>query len=233
MEVQNNNLANLNTVGFKGQFIIPQTQAFDKTLAHMMGLDEGASPDAPALVEGVAEGVSLTDFSIGPILNTGNPLDVALQNQNEFFVVNTPNGPLYTRAGNFTLNENGDLVTHDGLQVQGDGGNINVQGSDIGIAADGSVRASGQTFGRLQVVRFDNTDLLERVEGARFRSLAGAPPPTQVAAAVQPQALEMSNVSAIKGMVDVIATSRAFEAYTKAAQTIDQLNQTSINSAQS
>lgn len=233
LEVQNNNLANLNTVGFKGQYVVPQTQNFENTLAHLMGYSSGANAGDPAPVEGVTEGVSRTDFSLGSITNTGNPLDVALRATNEFFVVNSPSGPLYTRAGNFTLNENGDLITQDGLAVQGDGGSINVQGSDINIASDGSVRANGQIFGRLQVVRFENTDGLERVEGARFRLLPSGAQPTQVAASLQPQALEMSNVSAITGMVDLIATNRAFEAYTKAASTIDQLNQTAINTAHS
>jgi C-terminal processing protease CtpA/Prc len=114
-----------------------------------------------------------------------------------------------------------------------DGGTINVQGSDINISPDGSLRANGQTLGRIQVVRFEDASPLERVAGARFKLPVGAPQPTPVAVALEPQALEMSNVSAITGMVDLIATNRAFEAYTKAAQTIDQLNQTAINKTNS
>jgi flagellar basal-body rod protein FlgF len=228
LEVQSNNLANINTVGFKGQFVVPEKQDFDDTLAHMLGLDSGSTVASdPSQVEGVGIIEAKTDFSPGPIQNTANPLDVALRSANEFFVVTTPQGPLYTRAGNFTLNENGDLVTQDGFPVQGDGGTINVNGPDVSIAPDGSVRSLGQTFGRLQVVRFDSTDGLERVEGARFRIRDGGAQPTQVPSAVlEPRALEMSNVSAITGMIDLIQTNRAFEAYTKAAQTIDQLNQT-------
>jgi flagellar basal-body rod protein FlgF len=229
LEVQNNNLANLNTVGFKGQYVVPETKGFDDTLANVIGVGSGVPNGSVVPVQGVTEGTSRTDFSLGPISNTGNPLDVALRGENEFFVVNSPNGPLYTRAGNFTLNQNGDLITQDGLPVQGDGGTINVQGADINIAPDGSVRANNQTVGRLQVVRFEDASPLERVEGARFRLPPGAPQPTPVSVVLQPQALEMSNVSAITGMVDLIATNRAFEAYTKAAQTIDQLNQTAIN----
>jgi flagellar basal-body rod protein FlgF len=229
LEVQSNNLANINTVGFKGQFIVPEKQDFDDTLAHMLGFDSGSSVTTdPSQVEGVGAVEAQTDFSLGPIHNTANPLDVALRSANEFFVVNTPDGPLYTRAGNFTLNQNGDLVTSDGFPVQGDGGTINVTGPDVSISSDGSVRSLGQTFGRLQVVKFEKTDTLERVAGARFRIKDGGAQPTQVASAVlEPRALEMSNVSAITGMIDLIQTNRAFEAYTKAAQTIDQLNQIS------
>jgi flagellar basal body rod protein FlgG len=232
LEVQNNNLANLNTVGFKGEYVIPETKTFQNTLANLIGVESGVVGGS-APVQGVTEGVARTDFSSGPIANTGNPLDVALRGENEFFVVNSPDGPLYTRAGNFTLNQNGDLITQDGLPVQGDGGTINVQGSDINISPDGSLRANGQTLGRIQVVRFEDASPLERVAGARFKLPVGAPQPTPVAVALEPQALEMSNVSAITGMVDLIATNRAFEAYTKAAQTIDQLNQTAINKTNS
>jgi flagellar basal body rod protein FlgG len=76
-------------------------------------------------------------------------------------------------------------------------------------------------------VRFQDTAGLEATEGARFKIKSG-PQPVPVDPRIEPQSLEMSNVSAIVGMVDLIATNRAFEAYTKAAQTLDTMNQASV-----
>src|SRR5690606_32875851 len=100
---------------------------------------------------------AMTDFSVGPIRETGNAFDVALRNPNEFFVVNGPSGPLYTRAGNFTLNAEGSLVTPDGLPVQGDGGAITITGPNVKISESGAISVNGTQVGRMQVVRFDDT----------------------------------------------------------------------------
>jgi flagellar basal body rod protein FlgG len=228
LEVQNNNLANVNTVGFKRQYIIAGRENFDETLAKEVEPTDPFARGDQQRVSTVSEMTTQIDFSIGPIRSTGNPLDVALRNKNDFFVINTPQGPRYTRAGNFSLGAEGQLVTVDGAQVQGDGGTIVVNGTGVHIAADGSVRAAGQTVGRLQVVNFADTSGLEATDGARFKLRAGAAAPIPVEARLEPQSLEMSNASAITGMIDLITTNRAFDAYQKAAQTIDSLNQAAI-----
>lgn len=228
LEVQNNNLANVNTVGFKRQYIIAGRENFDETLAKQVETEDPFARSDQQRVSTVSEMTAQIDFSMGPIRNTGNPLDVALRNQNDFFVVNTPQGPRYTRAGNFSLGSEGQLVTLDGNQVQGDGGAIVVNGTGAHIAADGSVRAGGQTLGRLQIVHFNDTSGLEATDGARFKLKQGGAAPITVEAKLEPQSLEMSNASAITGMIDLITTNRAFDAYQKAAQTIDSLNQTAI-----
>jgi len=228
LEVQNNNLANINTVGFKRQIMTADQEQFSQTLASAVtsgdSLTQADQQQVP-LVTGVR---AVTDFSPGAISKTGNPLDCALKNAKDFFVVNTPNGTVYTRAGNFTLNGAAELVTQDGFQVQGDGGTVQITGPGASITSDGSIRVQGQTIGRLQVVRVQDTNTLEHIEGTRFKVKTGAPQPVQVDPTVEPSALEMSNVSAITGMVDLITTNRAFEAYTKAAATIDGLNTLAI-----
>jgi flagellar basal-body rod protein FlgG len=228
LEIQNNNLANVNTVGFKRQILVTSPEDFKDTFAkEMAGKDPFATGDQKRVAT-VNEIATHTDFSMGAIKSTGNPLDVALRNANDFFVVNTPQGRMFTRAGNFTLDANGALVTQDGMQVQGDGGAIIAQGAGANIGADGTVRAGGNIVGRLQIVRFAETKGLQPVEGTRFK-VASGPQPTPVEGFVEPRALEMSNVSAVTGMIDLITTNRAFDAYTKAAQTIDSLNQSAIS----
>ena len=228
LEVQNNNLANVNTVGFKRQYIIAGRENFDETFAKQVEQDDPFARGDQQRVSAVTDMTTQIDFTMGPIRNTGNPLDVALRNQNEFFVVNTPEGPRYTRAGNFSLGPEGQLVTMDGSAVQGDGGPINAVGAGVSIAADGTVRANSLPVGRIQVVRFNDTNGLEATDGARFKLRQGSPAPQPVEARLEPRALEMSNASAITGMIDLITTNRAFDAYQKAANTIDSLNQTAI-----
>lgn len=227
LEIQNNNLANVNTVGFKRQILVTSPEDFNDTFAKELAKEDPYASGDQNRVASVNEVSSEIDFSMGAIKSTGNPLDVALRSANDFFVVNTPEGRMFTRAGNFTLDANGALVTQDGYQVQGDGGTITAQGAGTNIGADGTVRSGGNIVGRLQVVRFDQTKNLKAVEGTRFK-IVGAGAPTPVEGFMEPRSLEMSNVSAVTGMIDLITTNRAFDAYTKAAQTIDSLNQAAI-----
>lgn len=233
LEVQNNNLANINTPGFKGQFVIAEPQSFDDTLASTIDeRDPYLRPDQERFKNVVGIKTQI-DFSQGPIEPTGNPLHAALRSPNDFFVINTPQGERYTRAGNFTLSATGQLTTPEGFLVMGEGGPIVAQAPGASIFPDGSVRAGPNigaqpnVIGRLRVVRFEDTAQLETTEGARFKNRSEVPP-VPVEARVEPQSLEMSNVSAVTGMVDLITTNRAFEAYTKAAQTFDTMNQAAI-----
>lgn len=229
LEVVNNNLANVNTPGFKRQVLVGEVQTFDQTLARLV---EGQDPYARGdhqRTPGVVSLETRVDFTQGPIHTTGNKLDVAIAEPKDFFVINTPDGPRYTRAGNFTLNTEGTIVTQDGYEVQGDGGAITVNAPGVRINPDGTVSVRGVNVGRLQTVRFDDTSGLEPVGGTRFKLKPSATQPQAVQSRVIPESLEMSNVSAISSMVDLITTNRGFEAYTKTAQTIDQMNQVAIN----
>lgn len=226
LEVENNNLANSSTVGFKRQFVVAEQQAFEDTLSGQLNQAKYARADNQR-VPSVGAYETYIDFSQGAIRHTGNPLDVALRTESDFFMVNTPNGREYSRAGNFAISQNGELVMQDGLQVVGDGGTIQLPGPGASINQDGSIQIQGITVGRLQVARFSDLTGLEPVGGARFRLKSG-PQPQQADAFVEPMSLEMSNVSAVSGMIDLIQTNRAFDAYSKAAQSLDTLNQAAI-----
>jgi len=229
LDVVNNNLANANTAGFKKQLVIGEVQSFDRTLARLVEQKDPYARGDHARTAGTVNIQTVTDFSPGSIQHTGNTLDVALQNANDFFVINTPEGNQYTRAGNFTLNSESQLVTVDGYTVAGEGAEITTNGPGASIAPDGSVRVNGQEVGRLAVVRFEDPMQLQRVGSARFALPEGAAAPQTIAADLIPQSLEMSNVSAISSIVDLITANRAFGMYTKSAQTIDQMNDTAIS----
>ncbi len=228
LDIVNNNLANVNTPGFKRQVLTSSTRSFDQTLASELVEDD---PFAKGDFERTPEAVSTktyTDFSPGPIRETGNPLDVALSNPNDFFVVAAPDGLQYTRAGSFSINGEGSIVTQDGFEVQGDGGALSANGGTVSISGSGAVMVDGQEIGRLQVVRFSDPTILERVGSSRFKIPQGAAAGESVPAELLTESLEMSNVSAISSMIELISTNRAFEMYEKTARTIDEVNTTAI-----
>jgi flagellar basal body rod protein FlgG len=229
LDVVNNNLANVNTPGYKRQYLVHDERQFEDTLAKSL---EGEDPFARGdhdRVHGAIHSKSVTDFTQGSIRNTGSDLDVALRHPSDFFVINTPSGTEYTRAGNFTLNEEGQLVTHDGMVVQGDGGAITAEGAGMKITPGGGLISNGQEVGKLQVVRFEGAPPLERTAGTRFKLLPGNPQPeARENPDVEPQALEMSNVTALTSVIELIGASRGFEMYTKSAKAIDEMNQTAV-----
>jgi len=228
LDVVTNNLANLNSPGFKKQALQGAEQTFDVTLARLVEKDDPYARDDHARTPGVIDVRTITDFSVGPVRDTGNALDVALRNPNDFFVVETSKGTQYTRAGNFTLGQGGQLVTQDGFPVQSDGGALTIDNGTPRIGPDGSVLVDGASVGKLRVVRFEDPSGLERAEGTRFNQ-GRASAPSDVEPDVVPQALEMANISVISAVVDLMTANRGFQMYTKSSETIDAMNQISIN----
>lgn len=229
LDVIANNIANVNTVGFKAERIVTRQQQFSDTLAGSIGGLEGTQGDFDR-TPGVVTLGTATDFSPGPVQYTGQPLNVALKNPKDFFVVVTPQGELYTRAGNFMQTNEGLLVTPDGMPVSGDGGPINLPPGVAKLSATGAIIVNGQTVGKLKTVRFNDVTKLERTEGVRFRAPIAAGP-TDIEPDLVPESVEMPNVGVVEGMVDMMSSQRAFEAYSKTVKSIDELNDRAIRSA--
>jgi flagellar basal-body rod protein FlgF len=228
LDVVTHNLANVNTPGFKREYLVQTKQNFDETLASTIKNDPFAKGDHDRVTPSVhVEGK--TDFSVGSIKATSNPLDVALANQNDFLVVSTPEGDRYTRAGALQIDTNGFLVTPDGSPVVGDGGPINVNAPGAYITPSGQVKADRQILGQLSVVRFSEFDGLTRESGTRFALKPGASAPTAVDAQVVPQSLEMSNVTTANAMIEMVTAHRGFQLYSEIARSIDRLNDTANN----
>lgn len=223
-----NNLANASTTGFKKQILSGETQSFADTFAATVGdADPFASADQQRTAP-VAHIDSKTDFSAGSVSRTGNPLNVALRAPNHFFSINTPNGVRYTRSGEFTLAADGRVVTPDGFELVGDGGPIIATGSDTSISPSGQVTSGGVLVGAVQVVAVNDLNQLTSEGAARF-SLSPNGSSTPVEPDLLTQSLEGSNISVVSGMVELIAAHRGFEAYTKMAQSIDQMNSEAIS----
>jgi flagellar basal-body rod protein FlgF len=203
-----NNLANVDTTGFKADLL-----ALDVSVTPQDSMSDSSLPMSSVLAD--RPGV---DPRPGPLKATGNPLDLAIVGPG-LFVVETPQGERYTRAGDFAQDAEGYLTTHGGLRVLGSGGPIAVPGTGLQIDETGRL-ATGET---LRVVAGPERARLVKVGDNLFASEEGAARPEDLAGAkiVQGQ-VEGSNVNVVMTMVEMLATMRSYEAYQKTIQALDQ-----------
>jgi flagellar basal-body rod protein FlgG len=237
MRVIANNLANVNTTGFK------QDRASFETLAYQSITAPGAaSSDSTKFATGTSLGsgvkINGTDKvdTQGALQQTDNALDLAIQGGG-FFQVKMPDGTIgYTRDGNFNLSSDGTMVNHEGYELQPQ---IQIpQGAqNITIAQDGtvSVTLAGQTatteVGKIETANFTNPAGLQSA-GANLLTETAASGQPQVGAAnsegrgaITQGSLESSNVNIVQELVDMIETQRAYEVNSKMIQATDQMLQ--------
>ncbi len=227
MDVLTNNLANAGTNGFKKEGAT--SQAFDAVLAYKIkDASEGnhLSRRLGKNHPGVKIGEGYTDFSQGPLKTTGNTYDLALTDSG-FFAVEYTNkagetSVKYTRDGNFTLTQDGRLVTRDGDPVlDEDGSPIEIDPLlPTQINTSGQIIQDGRVAATLQVTDFEDYDYLERYGENLFQPIEGAQE-KEAAAQVYSGSLETSNISVVTEMVNMITVSRAYESNQKMITTID------------
>ena len=234
LQLISNNLANANTVGYKmdrGQF-----QSIDPA-----DLPPALSPASSELNTSQAQSFwfqfnSYTDFTHGSLKNTGNDFDLALAGDG-FFCVQKPDGVHYTRKGNFTLNAEGVLVTGNGYPVVGDGGEIEVKGSEnphrfkkFTVDEEGNVSVDGKQVGSLRIVKFPEPDKLIKMGDTLFKAAENSPPPVKAEDFKVSQGfVELSNVDVVKMMTEMIEVLRGYESYQKVIRTADEASSRSIN----
>jgi len=234
-----NNLANINTAGFRqvltrveekgapGPDSLDNPEMQQATAARGRRVPGGGSGWAPARP---LEMFQTTDTRNGPVRATGRDTDVALMSRG-FFVIQDEGGERYTRDGSFTVDKDKQLTTPDGLAVLGDGGPIKLEGNSFSIESDGTVLVDGNSVGRLKVVDFPDTSLLEHAGESLMRGIDGAQPePVPAEEIVVSQGhLEGSNVSAIETLVAMISAQRAFEVEAKVLTAEDEMLSKSVN----
>ncbi len=173
---------------------------------------------------------SALDVRSGPLRETGNMTDLAIQGDG-YFTVQTVQGDLYTRDGHFRIGPAGRLVTASGDPVLGGGGPIEIEGGTFSVSADGSVTANGSLVGRLQIVSFADASRLQprgsSLLAARKDQTATPLPPEQVQ--VTQGQLEGSNVDPIGTLVEMIAAQRAFEIESRVMQANDENLDKAVN----
>ena len=217
MEVLANNLANINTTGFKR----------DRVFVRMLQESTATRPDGRSDLSGV-ETQRTIDLSAGALRPTGNPFDVALTGDG-FFAVDTPHGMRLTRNGNFTLSPDGTLTTSQGYPVLGTAGQIRIPHMDrlkqeaITITALGEIVCNSEQCGQLRIVAAEHPDALQK-DRESFLFVKEGEPLRNVASdsiSVRQGYLEDSNVDGIEEMIAMIELSRAFEADQRMIQSQD------------
>ena len=223
LDVVANNIANLNTTGYKSD-----TTVFHEFL--MPGVRSNQFRGADRQVSFVQDRATWIDFSQGAVQPTGNPLDVAISG-NAFLTVQTPRGERYTRNGALQINSQGQLVTSEGLQVIGQNGPIVFQPNDreISIGIDGtiSVREGQNTTdsqrGKLKLASFDQPQRLQKDGTSTYMASPGVTPQVPVNVRVNQGAIEKSNVKSVMEMTRMVEVTRA---YTQIASMLQQQSDT-------
>lgn len=236
MDVMTNNLANASTVGYKKEGTT--SQAFNDVLAVKLK-DESVGLSNVQRIginsPGVKIGENYTDYSQGSFRVTGNTYDLALSGsgffQVDFAVNDEETVPMYTRAGQFTLNKDGYLVTQEGDYVIGaDDKRIQLDTlKDTSIDTTGRITQDGQVVGQIKLVDFADYNYLEKYGETYYRALEGADETVVADATVNSGCLEMSNVQTVSEMVNMISITRAYESNQKIMQTIDGTLDIAVN----
>ncbi len=227
MDIMTNNLANASTVGYKKEGAT--SQSFDDVLTvKIKDASVGLANVQRTGVRnpGVKIGENYTDYSQGSFRETGNTYDMALEGDG-FFAVEFTNkagetSTMYTRAGQFTLNKDGYLVTQEGDYVL-DANNKRIQLDtlkDTDITVDGRISQDGKAIAQIQVADFEDYDYLEKYGETYYRPIEGAKL-TEGTASVRAGYLEMANVQVVSEMVNLISITRAYESNQKIIQTYD------------
>lgn len=213
------NLANVNSTGYRAE----------EHRLRAVPLQSRSTPQGlPTRVLAV-DASTHTDFTSGPLVNTGRPLDLAVQGPG-WIALQMPDGSeAYTRNGSFELNVNGVMQTRNGIPVQGDGGPITIPPEvKLSIGGDGTISSLPESgaqntvsvIGRIKLVNPPQSDLVRGDDGL-FRLGSRESAPVDESAIVLTESLEGSNVNAAEQMVTMISLSRQFEMQMKMLSTAD------------
>jgi flagellar basal-body rod protein FlgG len=222
------NMSNALTAGYKRT--VPVSQSFG---ALVQGPMAGAGPApgrAGASVAVAAQPTAqVTDASAGSLKSTGRSLDLALDGAG-FFEIATPDGPAYTRQGDFRIDARGRLVNADGYPVMGKGGELVLGTADPVIDLTGNVTEAGRgeaaqrtSIGQLKVVSFEDTHRMRHL-GKGLLSEGGNPSqPKDDEVRIRQAWLENSNVNSMQEMLQLMQTMRHFESMQRVVQGYDEL----------
>ena len=219
MDMTANNLANMTTAGFKAERLVMRELSERPAAAH----------DTPQEIAFVDAWTLQRDFSTGPLEQTGNPLDLAIEGEG-FFVVQTADGEAYTRDGRFALDTQGRVITRNGDLVMGEGGPITVdpEGGPISISREGSISQNEAELGTFRTAAFDTPTALEKIGNNMWRSTGEAPRAPNENSRIAAGFVEGSNVNAVAELTQMIEISRAYQAVSKMISQSDELRGASI-----
>lgn len=231
MQVFANNMANVNTAGFKQDdqaftSVMARAQVSGSALVHPVGFGQqiGVRPDGSAERVFVAAHALHTSFEPGRIRITGNPLDMAITGRG-FFEVKTPQGLRYTRDGMLSLDGQGRLVTNLGHPVMGTNGEIKVPSGTVQVTKEGAIHVDGKPVAQIKVMEFPDDRMPQKhLDGF----LAAGNGKVMKNPDIQGGHIEESNVSSIGEMVKMIQGMRNYESSQKLIQTLDHMAEVAI-----
>ncbi|RFU71292.1 flagellar basal body rod protein FlgG [Peribacillus saganii] len=241
LDVIGNNIANVNTFGFKkGRVTFKDmvSQQISGATAAANGIG-GTNPKQVSL--GSQLNTIDTIHTQGSLQTTSRPLDLGISGDG-FFVLTKGDDTIYTRSGNFYLDNEGNVVNGDGYYLQGTEGNINIplESQSFSIGADGSIAVVGADpaeGGLIQISKFPNPDGLQKVGQNNFVETvnSGAPNEDNITPGVGGNgtivsgALEMSNVDLSEEFTEMIVAQRGFQSNTRIITTSDEILQELVN----
>jgi len=223
------NIANAATPGFRAEEAV-----FRQTLVQSINRDTGTRSMRYAVSR-----TTVPDFRAGQMVQTGRPLDVAITDDKSFFVVSTPQGERYTRAGSFRMAIDGTLTTPDGYPVLGlnrrpvkvdpDSRYVGLSGESVRTSAsidgEGQLTTGDGTPGpKLALVTFKNLGGLERDGQVLFRAQPAAGAAIASDARLETASLEQSNANAVTGMTTLVNSSRNFEMISKVIEAFGEID---------
>ncbi len=222
LESTANNMANMNTVGYKGEeplFVqyIAKTKDTDKTLGQNISFvnDFGMS----------------RNLNEGELIKTGNPLDLAIKNKG-YFALQTQQGEKYTRSGQFMLDNNGQIVSADGYPVMSEDGTsifIPEEAKSIDIGADGTVSTNSGIIGKIRIVECEKENELLKIHSGLYETKEDNLPQNITNPMLEQGMLEGSNVNSITEITKMIEIQRAFEGITKMIEQESERQKKSID----
>jgi flagellar basal-body rod protein FlgG len=220
LEVVANNLANVDTAGFKRD-----EPVFRSVLEAALRAPDGEETTGAAGQAYVDTHAVSTNYSAGPVSTTGAPLDAAIDGDG-FFEIQTPDGLRYTRAGSFLITRDQEVSTPNGFPVMGEGGAITVGSRPVQIQPSGDiVDDAGEVLGTLKIVNFERLDQLRKTGFNLFEAPieAGIGAPDEVR--LTPGSVERSNVIPVQELAAMVIIQRLFDISMQAIQKDDSTTQ--------
>jgi len=230
MDVITNNITNVDTLGYKKDMLL--SRSFEDMLIDRM--NDPSIVNQTTTVGPLGTGVHIDEMTIA--FGQGTPEQISISTDlclvgDGFFVVNTPEGERYTRAGNFSVDVNGNLVDSQGNYVQGTNGNITVTNENFLIKENGEIwdLETDAQVGTLRMVEFEDVQQLRKTGGNMFTIFGNMQPQEAENTKVMQGYIETSNVNIAQEMVDMIITNRAYESSQQAVKMIDQTLNRTVN----
>ncbi|MBE6913475.1 MAG: flagellar hook-basal body complex protein [Ruminococcaceae bacterium] len=228
MDIVTNNIVNAETTGYKADTMF--TQNFNAVMlerindpnVNIIGTDVGRYSFGSHITE------KLTNFSQGSLEETNRPTDIAIDGEG-FFVIETLDGERYTKAGNFTVNREGYLITQDGDYVLGDNGRIMVGAGDFRIDFNGNVTGDGVPVNSIRIVRAEDPTALRKQGDSLYYLYGGAAMVDDNASVVRQGFQENSNVNIADELVEMITLYREYEASQRAVIMNDETLGMAVN----